>query len=211
MGLVFFLKSLSSSPASITIPISSINIFGILTAVIFLSETFKTVQAISFLLAFVGILLVNSFSFKHDTLKWNVGATYALLASFFWGVTYTLFKYSALWLGVVPLAFILELCVTIVALVWLLFSSKDLKDEFTITFSKLKQYTILAALLIGGTIFLNLALLKLPVLLVNIFFNSNIIISVLFARIVYRELITSNQLIGILFIISSMLVSHIER
>jgi len=117
LGLVFYLLSLNYSPVSISVPLSSINIFSILTAVFILGETFKTIYFASFTLAFVGILLSQSFRIDNKGIQWNKGATFALLASLFWGTTYALFKFSASWLGAIPLAFILECCVTITALV----------------------------------------------------------------------------------------------
>ena len=69
LGLVFYLLSLNYSPVSISVPLSSINIFSILTAVLILGETFRLIYFASFALAFSGILLSQSFQMGKQVMQ----------------------------------------------------------------------------------------------------------------------------------------------
>lgn len=212
LGLVFYLLSLNYSPVSISVPLSSINIFSILTAVLILGETFKTIYFLSFAVAFFGILLSQSFQFDKKGIQWNKGATFALLASLFWGTTYALFKFSALWLGAIPLAFLLECCVTITALVWMLFSkSGSIKKNEQLSVKNIKHYFILAGLLFGGTLFFNLAIQQIPVLVINILGNFTLVVSISAGLLFYKEKLTVKQIAGIsLVVISIAIVQFIK-
>lgn len=208
LGLVFYLLSLNYSPVSISVPLSSINFFSILTAVFILGETFKAIYFASFSLAFAGILL--SQSFKMEKGKWNKGATYALLASLVWGTTYALFKFSASWIGAIPLAFILESCVTISAFMWMIFSKSFPQKRIDYLSPKnIKHYFVLATLLVGGTLFFNLAIQQIPVLVINILGNFTLIISISAGMLFYKERLTIKQLAGIgLVVISIVLIQY---
>lgn len=207
LGLIFYLLSLKYSPVSISVPLSSINIFSILTAVFILGETFRTIYYASFALGFFGILLSQSFRFNKKGTHWNKGATYALLASFFWGITYALFKFAATWLGAIPLAFILECCVAIAALIWMLFSKTgSLKKNEQLSLKNIKHYFILAALLVGGTLFFNLAIQQIPVLVINILGNFTLIISISAGLLFYKEKLSPKQIAGISLILIAILI-----
>ena len=207
LGLVFYLLSLNYSPVSISVPLSSINIFSILTAVLILGETFKGIYFLSFSVAFCGILLSQSFKFDKKGIQWNKGATFALLASLVWGTTYALFKFAASWLGAIPLAFLLECCVTITALVWIRFSkSGSIKKNGQLSIKNIKHYFILAALLVGGTLFFNLAIQQIPVLVINILGNFTLVISISAGLLFYKEKLSTRQIAGISLILISILI-----
>jgi drug/metabolite transporter (DMT)-like permease len=203
LGLIFYLLSLNYSPVSISVPLSSINIFSILTAVFILGETFKTIYFASFALAFAGILLTQSFKMERG--QWNKGATFALLASLVWGTTYALFKFSASWIGAIPLAFILECSVTITALMWMVFSNSvpSKKNEY-LTSKNIKNYFILATLLVCGTLFFNLAIQQIPVLVINILGNFTLVVSISAGMLFYKERLTNKQIAGISLVIFSI-------
>ncbi len=212
LGLVFYLMSLKYSPVSISVPLSSINIFSILTAVFILGETFKAIYFISFVVAFCGILLSQSFKFDKKGIQWNKGASYALLASLFWGTTYALFKISASWLGAIPLAFILECCVAITALIWMLFSkSTSSKKSEQLSAKNIKHYFILASLLVGGTLFFNLAIQQIPVLVINILGNFTLVISISAGILFYKEKLSPKQIAGISLILISILIVQLTK
>ncbi|MCX6313597.1 MAG: DMT family transporter [Sphingobacteriales bacterium] len=211
LGLIFYLLSLNYSPVSISVPLSSINIFSILTAVFTLGETFKAIYFLSFAVAFCGILLSQSFQFDKRGIQWNKGATYSLLASCFWGITYALFKLSASWLGAIPLAFLLECCVTITALVWMIFSKSNSFKREQLSVKNIKHYFILAALLVGGTLFFNLAIQQIPVLVINILGNFTLIVSISAGIVFYKERLSIKQMAGVgLILISILLVQYVK-
>ncbi len=207
LGLIFFLLSLRYSAISMAVPLSSINIFSIITAVFILGETFRSVYFISFALAVAGILISQSFRFDKKGRSWNRGTTYALLASLFWGISYALFKFSASWLGAIPLAFILECCVLVTAFTWIKLSKiKDFANQKSLTTNNLKHYIILAIFLVGGTLFFNLAIQQIPVLVINIFGNFTMVISILAGLLFYKEKLSLKQIIGIVLVITSIAI-----
>jgi drug/metabolite transporter (DMT)-like permease len=208
LGLISYLKSLNYSKVSISVPISSINIFGILTAVFVLKEPFKDVYYISFALGAVGVLLTQSFTFTK--FEWNKGATYSLLAAFFWGTTYTLFKYASNWLGVIPLSFILESSVLFSSFIWLKLTDKNyLKSNLVYKFENIKHYFILAILLFGGSLFYNLSIQKTPVLIINLFGYCTIIVSIFSGIVLFKEKISSKQILGIAFLFAALMIVQI--
>lgn len=205
LGLVFFLTSLRYSPVSLMVPLSSVNIFNILTAVFILGEVFRPVYFFSFILAGTGAWFIQAKK-NPSTEKWNDGVKYALLAAFFWGVTYALFKYPARWLGAVPLAFILESCVMITALIWnLSVAAKTHRITAIHSTRPFLHYGLLAVLLVGGTLFFNLAIQLVDVLLLNITGNLSIITSVLLGSLLLHEKMSSRQVAGVILIILSLL------
>ena len=211
-GLAFYLLSLNYSPVSISVPLSSINIFSILTAVFILQESFKPIYVASFALAFSGILLLHPFTLDKNGLQWNKGATYALLASFIWGTTYALFKFSASWIGAIPLAFILECCVTITAFAWMALSkSNEFKREPPFSVCNIKNYIVLAILLVGGTLFFNLAIQQIPILVINILGNFTLVISIGASIIFYKEQLTKKQAVGIGLVVLSILLAQFGK
>ena len=203
-GLYFFLKSMKYAPVSITVTLSSVNIFGILTTVILIGEQLTFNYLIAFSLAITGILSAQKFNWKALSLDWNKGATYALLASLFWGVTYPLFKFLSPTIGVLPLSFILESCVTLMAMFWALNSKKNRNPKPLFGKVQLRHYLVLALLLIGGTLFFNLAIQNLSVFNLNLIGNFQYIVSIALAIFIYSEQLAKHQIFGIFLIFLSI-------
>lgn len=204
LGLLFFLKSMKYAPVSITIAISSINIVSILTTIFVVGEQFTFIYLLSFLLAISGILLIQKFKLKQLKWEWNKGATFALLASLFWGTTYPLFKFAAPALGVIPLSFILECSVTIVAVIWSFIHLKENRQTVLFNAVQIKHYGVLAGLLIGGTMFFNLAIQQASVLQLNVIGNFQFVVSILLSLLIYKERLTLTQLAGISLVLLSL-------
>lgn len=206
LGLVFYLLSLQYAPVSISVPLSSVNVFTILTAVLVLGEVFKPVYAFSFLLAGTGVWLINRRGNKAGN-SWNRGAAFAILASLFWGITYALFKFPAMWMGAIPLAFTLESCVLLTAFIWNRVAAPANCSIFDrITMEQTKHYFVLAMLLLGGTLCYNLAVQLKDVLLLNIIGNLSLVISVVLGVIWQKEKITALQVAGLVLILCSLVV-----
>ena len=205
LGLVFYLLSLKYAPVSVSVPLSSVNIFKIVTAVFFLGEIFHFIYFISFLLAGIGIWLIRAAGLQ-TVRGWNKGAVYALLSSLFWGITYALFKLPAKAFGAVPLSFILESCVVITAFIWHQITAGQKQPLFSISSLQIKHYFVLALLLLGGTLFYNLAIQLIDVLYLNIIGNSTLIISVGLGIWWHQEKLSLQQFIGLLLILLSVLL-----
>jgi drug/metabolite transporter (DMT)-like permease len=189
------------APVSITVALSSVNIIGVLVTVFMVDERFSPIYVFSFSLAILGILLVQKFNIKNLSLQWNKGATYALLASFSWGATYPLFKFASPAVGALPLSFILEAAVTAVAFVWVLTRKEKRSTVKLLSQAQLKHYGILAILLIGGTLFFNLAIQKVSVLNLNLIGNFQFVVSIVLGMLIYREKLTPREFMGIALIL----------
>ena len=209
LGLVFFLQSLKYAKISITVPLTSINLFSILTAVFVLHESFKTQFYFTFLAALFGILLLQLKTMGSFIFQWNKGATYAILASFFWGVTYALFKFPIKWIGPIPLAFLLESSVTITALFWSLINKTKIDFSGITNKKNIKHYLILAFLLVNGTLFFNMALRNMSILVLIFSGCFQMIVAVLFEVLVFKVKLKLSELIGILLIIISIIISYL--
>lgn len=210
LGLVFFLSSLKFQAVSITVPLTSVNIFHILTSVFIVGEHFHHLYYLSFSVALVGILLSQNFRFSSGN-RWNKGTTYAILATFFWGITYPLFKFVSPSIGAIPLSFILEAAVTVSAIIWALGKKERINIRQVLSFESLKHYVVLAGLLIGGTLFFNLAIQNLSVLTLNLLSNLQIVVAVLIGILVFKEKLNQRQFIGIALIFLSIFLTQFVR
>jgi drug/metabolite transporter (DMT)-like permease len=208
LGLLFFLKSMKYAPVSITVALASVNITRILTAVFIIGEQFTVIYLLSFSLAILGILFSRNFDFKQFSMQWNKGATYALLASFFWGITYPFFKFVSPAVGAMPLSFILETSVTVTALIWIATSSNRTTVTKLLHKRLLKHYGILSVLLVGGTLFFNLAIQQISVLKLDLLSNFQIVVSIVLGIFMYQEKLTKQQMVGIVLILLSIAVSQ---
>lgn len=206
LGLFFFLKSMEYAPVSITVALSSANIFGILTAIFIVGEKFTVAYLLVFLIAIMGILLSQHVNLQGSLFQWNKGATFALLASLFWGITYPLFKFVSPAVGALPLSFILESSVTLMALFWAIASKMTHHTKPLFTKVQVWHYIFLALLLIGGTLFYNLAIQNLSVLHLNLINNFQYLVSIFFAIVIYREKLTNYQILGMLLIFLSIVL-----
>lgn len=131
-----------------------------------------------------------------------------MLATFFWGITYPLFKFVSPIVGAIPLSFILEFSVTIAAIIWAIIQRKHLNLFKLLSKDHIKHYIVLAMLLIGGTLFFNLAVQSLPVLLLNILSNLQLVVSLLLGIWIYQERLNYKQFIGIILIFISILLTQ---
>jgi len=122
LGLVCFVPSLKHKIVAVSISLSSINIFGILTAVVFFGEVFLFKHLICLAIAATGVLLI---ALKSTSTTKNINfdirsIILPLLAAFFWGIGYTLFKIPLQWMGALTLGVIIEFTVWIVSIILLL-------------------------------------------------------------------------------------------
>jgi drug/metabolite transporter (DMT)-like permease len=199
MGLYFFVKSVKESPVSLVIPLSSLNIFGLLTAVFVLGETWKNIYYVAFLLVLLGIYLIyqQEIRFKSPQLfmKAMLGG---LLASFFWGVSYTLFKYPIAWLGVLRFSFLLEFSVT--SMVGMLIGVQGIRWSYL----PQRAIRILAFCLVMGSVLLHVAYQFASMTQIVFAGKFQLIISLLAGQFLYREKLGVYQWLGISLLITSI-------
>ena len=209
LGLVCFVPSLRYCIVAVAVSLSSINVFGILTAIAFFGEAFLFKHFISLLIGAIGILLI---ALKGDRSSGRVGLRFRsiilpLLAAFFWGVGYTLFKIPLQWMGALSLGVIIELVVWLVSIVLLLKNGsipfKRLKEVLTVT----PHFYVAGALLVGGSLFINIAITHLKIVEVNILGMVCFPVTILAAFMFYKEKPTLKEWMGMLLIVTSVIYS----
>jgi drug/metabolite transporter (DMT)-like permease len=198
-GLYFFVRSLKTEEVSLVAPISSINLFGILTAVLFLGEAWGIAYSIASICVVGGVFLLFQSDWHFSSISSFLKALGgSILASFFWGVSYALFKYPVAWLGVIPFSFLLELCVTLCVGVFLLFQKQK--------WQQIPQapIRILALCIMLGSILLNIAYKTATITQIIFVSKSQLVLTLIFGQILYREKLKALQLLGIALLILSI-------
>ncbi len=199
MGLYFFVKSVKESDVSLVVPLSSLNVFGLLTAVLVLGETWKYVYNWAFLAVLLGLSAIfwqeMRFKSSQQLFRSLLGG---LLASFFWGVSYTLFKYPIAWLGVLRFTFLLEFSVT--CLVGLLLWVQGVRLEYL----HQRPIQILALCLVMGSVLLHIAYQYARITQIVFAGKFQMIISLLVGRFLYREKLSFYHWLGICLLIASI-------
>ncbi len=209
LGLVCFVPSLKHKIVAVSVSLSSINIFGILTAIFFFGEVFLFKHLLSLAIAAIGVLLI---ALKSNSTTKNIAFNVhsiilPLLAAFFWGVGYTLFKIPLQWMGALTLGVMIELVVWMVS-IFLLFMNgytpfKRLKEALTAT----PHFYVAGSLLVCGSLFINIAIAHLTIVEVNIFGMICFPVTIMAAFVFHNEKPTLKEWMGILFIISSIIYS----
>jgi hypothetical protein len=206
LGIVFYLKSLEFEQVMVSIPLSTINIFSILTSVIILGETFKPSYYLLFTLSGTGVYLILS---NHGVSKklWNKGAVYALLASIVWGCSYPLFKYPASKMGALTMAIMVEACVCTTAFCWYC-ATANWRNLFSgIEQKQLKHYAVLAIVLIIGTMGYNMAIQRIDMIVLNITGKLTFLTSISLGILLLKEKIDTKKAVGMLFILASLILA----
>jgi drug/metabolite transporter (DMT)-like permease len=180
-------------------PISSINLFGILTAVVFLKESWSLNYCFAFICICLGIYLIFKAEWHFTSLRsFFQSSGGSILASFFWGVSYSLFKYPITWMGVLPFSFLLELCVTLFAGGILVFQNQPWKPM------PLLPIRVLALCIILGSIFLHISYQTATVTQIIFVSKSQLLMTLFFGQILYKEKLDFQKSIGVLLLIFSI-------
>ena len=207
LGLVCYVSSLKQKLVAVAVSLSSINIFGITAATIFFNETFLAKHFISLLIATIGILFIlikeqaNQQKIKFDIRSISL----PILASMFWGVGYTLFKIPLQWMGALTLSLLIECTVLVVAFIIIVANKKLSLHKFSLAFITTPHFYISGLLLVGGSIFVNIALTKLSIANVNILGMFTFPVSIIAAFIFNNEKPTIREWLGMFFITASIL------
>lgn len=174
-GLYYFTYALQKGRFVMVLPLSSLtSIFAIISAFIFFSQIPSTAQLSACMIIILGIGIHQYNRIKRFKLDKEI--LFALLFTFFWGVSFTLYLIPIGFFGPVNFTLILELTVLVSA--WLLIIKKGNK----ILPSKIDQKTFFSCVLIGlcvagGSLFSNIALSEVSVVI-------NVLISLIFEGIV---------------------------
>jgi drug/metabolite transporter (DMT)-like permease len=206
-GLVFFLQGIQKAPISVVVPVSSLKIFTIITAVFIMGELWYHNYLIAFILSTLGLFLLY---FKRaevqQTNTFKKGILYGIASSFFWGSSFALYKFPIAWWGPLGFSLIIESMAMLFGLVLVI---KDgLLNQLTtcLKLIHIRAYLILGALLVIGGLAINMSYGYLPVVVINILIIGSQIFSVLIGYFIYKERLSIQQWIGLALIIASFFV-----
>jgi drug/metabolite transporter (DMT)-like permease len=218
-GLYFFVKSMEKGKVSIVVPLSSINLFSILTALFILHEQWKWIYGLEFIFVIAGSLLLFHTSKKNDTSTNNMSAIFmSLLASFFWGVSYPLFKIPIKTIGILPFSFAVEFCITLFSFNIIILKRRSVssfampkrhlfaKEHFQK--KQIVQYFTLAVLVFLGTCFVNMGLKETSIFSFIVLSNFGQIVSILLGYFIYSERLKRNEIIGVSLLFISIIISN---
>ena len=210
-GLYFFVKSMQAGVVNLIAPLSSLNIFGLLTATFVLGEPWKSSYWLPIAMMTLGLLLI--FFAKH-TLKQSrlqkKAMFYGLLAAMIWGFDYSLFKIPIKWMGVLPFSFLLEISITLFSFCLVIKNSLGLKPYF-VDKKNFKNTIILAICLLGGSLFMHMAYLSTSIAQINFYAQTQLMFTLIFGAILYQEKLVARQWLGILLLLVAIWLIAMER
>lgn len=208
-GLYFYNQSLKITKVSLSASVVSFtSLFSVATAILFFGESFKFEFLISLALGIVGLKLIGSknlvgfFTFSINP-KDNKGILFAILAAFFWGVTFSLFKLPIQKLGPLLFSFILEFTVLLMSLFHFRFTKKA-DEPFMPNFTVPIFFIALCG--IGGVLFHNIAMRTSVVSILGIMSVLTPVVSTVFAYLYFKEKMNWNHYLGIFLIIAAILL-----
>ena len=206
-GLVFFLQGIQRAPVSVVVPVSSLKLFTILTAVFIVGEIWKTPYLYAFVLSTAGLLLLYLQGRElSNASQLKSGIIYGLASSFFWGSSYALYTFPISWWGPLGFSFIVETTAMIFGFVLVVRDGLLKQDLKYVDLAHIGEYLILGALLVVGGLAINMSYAYLPVVVINILIISSQILSVLIGFVFFRERLSLKQWIGLVLIIASFFV-----
>lgn len=193
LGLLFYNFSIKKSKVSHSITITSTSaVFGVITSVLAYGEEIHLTLVLCLLLIVIGLFLLES---KKPILKWSRGTFYAILAAFFWGTTFALFRIPVEKIGSYNFSLVLETSVLLGAGI-LLVGRK--KDGFT---GSPTTSTYLSVALIGvlgfvGVLFYNFAVIQVKVSTLAVMGAFTPVISIIISHLFLKERFSSSQYLG---------------
>jgi len=209
-GLFFFVKSMQGGVVNLVAPLSSLNIFGLLTAIFVLGEPWKKSYWLPIIIMTLGLVVLF---FAKATLKLNStqkkALSYGLLSALIWGFDYTLFKIPIKWMGVLPFSFFLELSITLFSY-FLIVGYKVRIREYVSNTKFIKNTLILSLCLLGGSMFIHLAYLSTTIAEINFFAQSQLIFTLIFGAFLYKEKLVFRQYLGIFLLLVAIGIIAID-
>ncbi len=206
-GLMFFLRGIQKAAVSVVVPVSSLKVFTILTAVFVVGEVWITNYLYAFVLSTLGLLFLFLQGSKNEEASLvRKGIIYGLAASFFWGSSYALYTYPIQWWGPLGFSLIIETTAMLFGLV-LIFRDGLGKQIFSYTKSvHIQTYIVQGILLVAGGLAINISYQYLPIMVINILIISSQLLSVLLGFMFFKERLSLKQWIGIVLIVASFFI-----
>ena len=201
-GLLFYNLSLKHSTVSQSITVTSASaIFGVITSIIAYNESLSWNLLIALALIVLGLFFLEN---KKPILKWGKGTFYALLAAFFWGTTFALFRLPINEIGTLRFSFSLEATVCLSAFILMLFNKP--KGRLSTTPHSYFIIILLAILGFGGVFFYNKAVLLAPISELSIMGAFTPVITITASHILLKEQFKPIQYLGMLFTMAAVVL-----
>ncbi|MBD3280152.1 EamA family transporter [Candidatus Dojkabacteria bacterium] len=207
-GLFFFNKSIEVGKVGVAVPVTAGRIIiSAMVGVMFLEDSLNLLQFMSIFLVTFGIALL-SLDFRQlknsNILNIESGVPYAVLAALFWGASMPFFGYFGNKVGVVFFAFLTELTVFSQSIVHtklrgmkVVVARKRLKENIT-GLAFIGVCTLIASLSVTA----GFATGKVGI--VAAISGSSPVISVLVARLLFKELLEPKQYIAIFLVVAGI-------
>ncbi len=206
-GLMFFLRGIQKAAVSVVVPVSSLKVFTILTAVFVVGEIWKTQYLYAFILSTAGLLfLFLQGTQSEDASKVRKGIIYGLASSFFWGSSYALYTYPIQWWGPLGFSLIIETTAMLFGLVLIIKDGLFGKLFQYVGSVHIQTYIVQGILLVAGGLAINVSYQYLPIMVINILIISSQLLSVLLGFMFFKERLSIKQWIGIVLIITSFFI-----
>lgn len=202
-GLLFYNLSLKYSTVSQSITVTSASaIFGVITSIIAYNEPLSWNLLIALALIVLGLFFLEK---KKPILQWGKGTIYALLAAFFWGTTFALFRLPIDELGGLRFSFSLEATVCLSALI-LMFFNKPKGRKKVITTHTYFTIILLALLGFGGVFFYNKAVLLAPISELSVMGAFTPVITIIASHLLLKERFNPIQYLGMALTIAAVVL-----
>lgn len=184
LGLTFYNLSIKYSTVSQSITVTSISaVFGVLTSILMYNEAVRWELWVSLLFIVVGLFFLEK---KKPIIEWSKGVFYALLAAFFWGTTFALFRVPVKAIGGTNFSFVLESTVLICAIVFLIIQKKNRNNHAPTIRTYLTIFSI-GVLGFIGVLFYNKAVTLIDVSILSLMGAFTPILSIVMSHIILKE------------------------
>jgi len=198
LGLLFYNKSIKESTVSHSITITSTSaLFGVITSIIFYNESITWSLLLALFMIVSGLFLIEG---KKPVINWSKGTLYAILASFFWGTTFALFKIPVNKIGDVNFSLVLESTVLICSFL-IFMSQRKIPNTHKPTVRTYMFILILGVLGFIGVIFYNKAVQIVDVSKLSVLGAFTPVITICIAHLWLKEKFKLWQYVGMILTI----------
>lgn len=202
IALAVFYRAIKTGKVGVVAPISnSSGLVTVVLALLFYEEMLSMEQIISVTLIFLGIVLIsiNFLDFKNSNLfQFSSGIILAILCAILWGTMYFFLKIPIINLGPLFATFILEFGILMLSLVHIKTQGIELKISITDY-----KYMLLVGIFgaIGIISYSFGVKVSSNVSVITAMSMANPVVSAIYARFVYKEKLTLQQLVGAFIVV----------
>ncbi|MBS1651084.1 MAG: DMT family transporter [Bacteroidetes bacterium] len=203
-GLHFYNLSLKHGTVSTSVSIASLKTWlGVGIGLIVFKENFSIIHLFSFVMILIGVFLIDNK--KGLEINPSKNTLFALLAAFFWGISFALFKYTTKWMGPLLFSLILETTVCMMSMIISVYYFKT-KIKLLPLLKVNPIFFLMGALVVIAVIFNNLSYNYLPVSTISLLSNNTQIVALLFSAFVLNERLSLKKYFGIVVVLIAIIL-----